>query len=110
HGGNLRFSEADVERFVREHPEEYALGRVDQEWFKYVVFGHLAEREEVTDVKEKACLVRACGDADTELLKICPGTSQEAAEMRNRVAKLKANWGKDNPPRRVITGGDTLEG
>lgn len=55
HGGNLRFSEADVERFVREHPEEYALGRVDELWFKYVMFGHLAEREEATDVKEKAC-------------------------------------------------------
>jgi len=55
HGGNLRFSEADVERFVREYPEEYALGRVDPTWFRYVVFGHLAEREELRDVKEKVC-------------------------------------------------------
>ena len=27
----------------------------DELWFKYVMFGHLAEREEATDVKEKAC-------------------------------------------------------
>jgi hypothetical protein len=54
-GGHLRFSEANVEKFVREHPGEYALGRVDETWFKYVVFGHLTEREEATDVKEKAC-------------------------------------------------------
>jgi hypothetical protein len=42
HGGNIRFSEANVVRFIRQHPGEYDLSRVDQTWFKAMVFARLA--------------------------------------------------------------------
>jgi len=38
-GRNARFTEANVVRFIREHPLEYDLGRVDKVWFKAMVFG-----------------------------------------------------------------------
>jgi hypothetical protein len=38
HGGNLRFDETAVVRFIREYPHEYDLGRLDQSWFKELVF------------------------------------------------------------------------
>jgi hypothetical protein len=43
HGGNIRFTEKNVVRFIRHHPHEYSLGRVDKIWFKAMVFGRLAE-------------------------------------------------------------------
>ena len=42
HGGNIRFAEANVVRFIRRYPSEYNLGRVDETWFKAMVFGRLA--------------------------------------------------------------------
>ncbi|HEY1218145.1 MAG TPA: hypothetical protein VGF03_04350 [Bryobacteraceae bacterium] len=54
-------------------------------------------------------VLRACGDADSELLKICPETPEAKKGMHASLAKLKANWGTDNPPRTWSTGGDTLE-
>lgn len=42
HGGNIRFTEANVIRFIRSHACEYDLGRVDQTWFKSMVFGSLS--------------------------------------------------------------------
>lgn len=39
--GGLRVNEAGVRRFVRTYPHEYDLRRVDQVWFKSVVFGRL---------------------------------------------------------------------
>ena len=36
-----RFSEVAVARFIREHPQEYDLARVDQAWFKAMVFAGL---------------------------------------------------------------------
>jgi hypothetical protein len=38
----LRVTEAHVVRFIRRHPHEYDLRRVDQFWFKAMVFGRLA--------------------------------------------------------------------
>jgi len=35
----LRVSDEAVVRFLREHPREYDLRRVDQDWFKAMVFG-----------------------------------------------------------------------
>ncbi|MGA2773611.1 MAG: MerR family transcriptional regulator [Bryobacteraceae bacterium] len=40
--GDTRFAEADVARFVRGNPREYDLRRVDQMWFKAMVFASLA--------------------------------------------------------------------
>jgi hypothetical protein len=37
--GGLRVSERAVSRFIRAHPHEYDLRRVDQVWFKSVIFG-----------------------------------------------------------------------
>jgi len=42
HGGNLRFATQCVLRFVRKHASEYDLNRVDQEWFKAILFGFRA--------------------------------------------------------------------
>jgi hypothetical protein len=42
HGGNIRLTESNVVRFIRRYPHEYDLGRVDEIWFKSVVFGSLA--------------------------------------------------------------------
>jgi hypothetical protein len=39
--GNARFTEANVVLFIREHPREYDLGRVDKIWFTAMVFGDL---------------------------------------------------------------------
>jgi phage terminase Nu1 subunit (DNA packaging protein) len=44
HGGNIRFAETNVVRFIRRHPSEYDLGRVDATWFKSMVFGRYAGR------------------------------------------------------------------
>jgi hypothetical protein len=44
HGGNIRFAEASVVRFIRRYPSEYNLGRVDETWFKSMVFGRYAGR------------------------------------------------------------------
>jgi len=44
HGGNIRFDEAAVVRFICEHSREYDLARVDQEWFKRLVFGEGRDR------------------------------------------------------------------
>ena len=33
-----RFSEVAIARFIREYPQEYDLARVDQMWFKAMVF------------------------------------------------------------------------
>ncbi len=37
-----RVSEASVVRFLREHPAEYELRRVDEDWFKGLTFGYLS--------------------------------------------------------------------
>lgn len=37
--GDIRFTELNVRRFIREHPREYDLGRVDKIWFRAMVFG-----------------------------------------------------------------------
>lgn len=37
-GRDARFSEADVLRFVKGHPEEYDLAKVEQFWFKSLLF------------------------------------------------------------------------
>ena len=39
HGGDIRFTEAAVAGFIRKHPQEYDLSRVDRAWFKGIVFG-----------------------------------------------------------------------
>jgi hypothetical protein len=44
HGGNIRFAETNVVRFIRRYPSEYNLGRVDATWFKSMVFGRYAGR------------------------------------------------------------------
>lgn len=41
--GDIRFTEANVVRFIREHPREYHLGRVHRVWFKAMIFGYPAE-------------------------------------------------------------------
>jgi hypothetical protein len=43
HGQEIRVTEVNVVRFIRRYPQEYSLGRVDQTWFKAMVFGQLAE-------------------------------------------------------------------
>jgi hypothetical protein len=43
HGGNIRFTESRVVRFIRRHPHEYDLSRVDQTWFKAMMFGSLSK-------------------------------------------------------------------
>jgi hypothetical protein len=40
--GGLRASEENVVRFLREHWREYDLRRVDQDWYKAMVFGDRA--------------------------------------------------------------------
>lgn len=42
HGGNIRFTESRVVRFIRQYPREYDLSRVDQTWFKAMMFGSLS--------------------------------------------------------------------
>jgi hypothetical protein len=42
-GGMTWFPAASVSRFIRKHPSEYDLGRIDQVWFKSMLFGGLAE-------------------------------------------------------------------
>jgi hypothetical protein len=54
-------------------------------------------------------VLRACGEANTELLKICPGTSDAEAAIRDRVARLKANWGYYSTPQRVIAPGEVAK-
>jgi hypothetical protein len=44
HGGNIRFAGTNIVRFIRRHPSEYDLGRVDATWFKSMVFGGYAGR------------------------------------------------------------------
>ena len=43
-GMGVRIPDANVVRFIREHAREYDLRRVDQVWFKSMLFGALAER------------------------------------------------------------------
>jgi hypothetical protein len=42
-GGMTWFPAASVSRFIRKYPSEYDLGRIDQIWFKAMMFGGLAE-------------------------------------------------------------------
>ena len=42
HGGNVRFAEKNIVRFIRQYPHEYDLRMVDRTWFKAVVFGRRA--------------------------------------------------------------------
>ena len=42
-GGAIRFPESSIVRFIRKHPCEYDLARVDQVWFKAMVFGGARE-------------------------------------------------------------------
>lgn len=42
-GHAVRLTEKNVVRFIRKHALEYDLRRVDQDWFKGMVFGELAE-------------------------------------------------------------------
>jgi hypothetical protein len=39
--GNVRATEVNVRRFLREHPQKYDLRRVDQVWFLSMVFGNV---------------------------------------------------------------------
>jgi hypothetical protein len=41
--GGLRVMERNVVRFLRTHPHEYDLRKVDQRWFKGMLFGSLAD-------------------------------------------------------------------
>jgi len=43
HGGEIRFSEASIARFIRLHGDEYDLRRVDQAWFRDIVFGNVGK-------------------------------------------------------------------
>jgi hypothetical protein len=43
HGLAVIFKDAAIIQFIRQYPREYNLGRVDQDWFKSMIFGHLAE-------------------------------------------------------------------
>ena len=45
HGSPVRFSENNVVNFIRCHCREYDLARVDQIWFRAMVFGSLAGLE-----------------------------------------------------------------
>lgn len=38
-GHNAKFSDASLQTFIRQHPAEYDLRRVDQVWFKGLMFG-----------------------------------------------------------------------
>ena len=42
HGGNIRFATVNVVRFIKTHSSEYDLNRVDQSWFKGMLFGFRA--------------------------------------------------------------------
>jgi len=42
HGGNVRFAATRVLRFIKTHASEYDLNRVDQEWFKSMLFSFRA--------------------------------------------------------------------
>jgi hypothetical protein len=42
-GGAEQFTEAEVIRFIRKHPEQYDLAKVNREWFKTMIFGRAAE-------------------------------------------------------------------
>ncbi len=41
-GAQVRVAEPNVVRFLRGHASEYDLRRVDQEWYKSILFGELA--------------------------------------------------------------------
>jgi hypothetical protein len=41
-GPHVRFREQDIVRFIREYPQEYDLTRVDQTWFKSMIFAKMA--------------------------------------------------------------------
>jgi hypothetical protein len=51
-------------------------------------------------------VLRACGDADTEISKLFPETPDAEAALRDRAARLKANWGECSGAQRVIIKGD----
>ena len=36
--GRICFTEASVVRFIRRHPREYDIGKVDRTWFRIMVF------------------------------------------------------------------------
>jgi hypothetical protein len=42
-GRQLRVTDGNLLRFIRKYPHEYDLARVDQVWFKAMVFGALSE-------------------------------------------------------------------
>jgi len=42
HGGNIRFATVNILRFIKAHASEYDLNRVDQSWFKGMLFGFRA--------------------------------------------------------------------
>jgi hypothetical protein len=54
--------------------------------------------------------LRACGNADTELIKICPRNPDAEAAILSGVARLKADWGKHSAPRRLVISGERTEG
>jgi hypothetical protein len=40
-GHEVRFTEENIARFIRLYPGEYDLSRVDQAWYKALVFGRV---------------------------------------------------------------------
>jgi hypothetical protein len=44
-GADLRYAAASVAQFIRRHAREYDLCRLNQTWFKAIVFGALSEEE-----------------------------------------------------------------
>jgi hypothetical protein len=53
HGSAIRFTESNVVRFIREHASEYDLARVDQTWYKAMVFERSAGRSEDVPLPSK---------------------------------------------------------
>ena len=45
-GGDIRFTHRVIARFIRKHPHEYDLRRLNQQWFKTMVFGRPVEEGE----------------------------------------------------------------
>lgn len=53
HGENVRFTDADVAQFIRQHPKVYNLAGVDRTWFRAMVLGGLPCPEK--EFKERRC-------------------------------------------------------
>jgi uncharacterized protein YukE len=68
-----------------------------------------AEMKTVQKTAYIAFVLRACGNARTELFKICPETPDAGAAIRNRVARLKPNWGAHSALRRVVLPGEVAK-